>query len=363
MTGGDLAAELTGFANALRAAGLKADLARLGLAARALLQLGPRGRAGIYWATRLAFCSRRDDLPVFDAVFGAWFGEPVPLVAVQVPGEGAAPPPAGGAPVPGTATAADEPTPVGTAGWAERDLTELAPAERAEANAWIAALRPRPGTRRAVRQVPGGRHRVDLGRTARAMLRTCGEPARLRYRRRTRRPRRLVLLIDVSLSVAAYADPLLRFAHAAVRTGPATTEVFTVGTGLVPITAALRTPDPEAALGGVLALRPRGGGTRLGAGLADLLRPGDRRRAVRSAVVVIASDGWDHGGQPAVLIRRVARLSRLAYRLVWVNPLAGRHGHVDAAPVLRHGRRDIHEVVPGHSYAALRSLAELVSRR
>ena len=77
-----------------------------------------------------------------------------------------------------------------------------------------------------------GRDRIDVSRTVRSMLRDDGEPATLARFRPRIKPRRLVLLLDVSGSMSPYADVLLRFAHAAVRVGPTTTEVFTISTRL-----------------------------------------------------------------------------------------------------------------------------------
>ena len=112
----------------------------------------------------------------------------------------------------------------------------------------IALLAPAASPRRTRRYRPAVDGRVDPGRSLTALLRFIGEPARLAYRRRRLRPRRLVLLVDVSGSMAAYADALLRFAHAAVRCRPSATEAFTFGTRLTRVTRALRHRDPDVAL-------------------------------------------------------------------------------------------------------------------
>jgi len=112
----------------------------------------------------------------------------------------------------------------------------------------IALLAPRIAPRRSGRSTRARRGRVDVRRTVRQMLREGGEPGSLRYGRRSERPRRLVLLLDVSGSMAPYADTMLRFAHAAVRVRPASTEVFTISTRLTRITRQLRLRDPERAL-------------------------------------------------------------------------------------------------------------------
>ena len=130
-----------------------------------------------------------------------------------------------------------------------RDVATLTEAERDEINQLIALLAPRIGSRRTRRTRPHGRDAIDISRTVRAMLRDGGEPATLARLRPRVKPRRLVLLLDVSGSMSPYADVLLRFAHAAVRVAPATTEVFTMSTRAHPHhpTAAAARPAAGAA--------------------------------------------------------------------------------------------------------------------
>ena len=168
------------------------------------------------------------------------------------------------------------------------------------------------------------------------MLRHGGEPTRLDRRRRRPKPRRLVLLIDVSGSMAPYADALLCFGHAATRRAPSRTEVFTIGTRLTRVTRALRHRDPDAALRAAGQTIPDWhGGTRLAESLKAFLDRWGQRGIARGAVVVICSDGWERG-DPEPLAEQVRRLSRLAYRLVWVNPHRGKDGYRAAGR--RHGR-------------------------
>jgi uncharacterized protein with von Willebrand factor type A (vWA) domain len=372
MTGSDLISGLVGFVRALRSAGVVVDTARIAVAAGALTEFSPLGREEIYWGTRLTLCSRATDLPLFDAVFAAWFGSSAaaadmatkagPLVTVDplaaesgadvIGADGS------GADASGISGAAA----AGTERLTDRDVRTLTAAERAEINTLIALLAPSGRTRRSMRRVAGGRARVDVGRTVRAMVRNGGEPARLHYRRRIEKPRRLVLLIDVSKSMNLYSDALVRFAHAAVHAGPTTTEVFTLGTRCTRITSALRARDPELAISAVAQLESGwGGGTLLGPTLRDFLRLWGGRTAVRSAIVVIASDGCEFG-DPLALSRQVARLSRLAHELIWVNPQQGRPGFHPKAPGLVESLPFVDERMAGHSFEALRELAELIAR-
>jgi uncharacterized protein with von Willebrand factor type A (vWA) domain len=159
-----------------------------------------------------------------------------------------------------------------------------------------------------------------------------------------------------------YADALLRFAHAAVRRRPTLTEVFTIGTRLTRVTRALRHRDPDAALRSAGAAIPDWhGGTRL----ADTLRAfGDRwgrRGTARGAVLVIFSDGWERG-DPAALATQVEQLSRLAYRLVWVNPHRGKAGYAPLVGGMAAALPYLDHFVAGHSLAALEELVGVIAR-
>ena len=167
-----------------------------------------------------------------------------------------------------------------------------------------------------------------------------GELLELRHRDRRERPRRIVLILDVSGSMEPYARALLRFAHATLL-GRGRVEVFAVGTRLTRLTRSLASRDPDAALAAAAAEVPDwSGGTRLGAALGAFIEQWGQRGAARGATVVVLSDGWDRG-EPEVLAEQMARLRRLAHRIVWVNPLratpglrAAGEGHGCGAAVL-----------------------------
>jgi uncharacterized protein with von Willebrand factor type A (vWA) domain len=195
------------------------------------------------------------------------------------------------------------------------------------------------------------------------MLAGLGEPARLRRRSRGRRPRTLVLILDVSGSMAPYAEALMRLAHAAVRARPEHTEVFTIGTRLTRITWSLRMRDPEAALSTAGAQVPDWrGGTRLGEALLAYLREWGHRGMARGAVVVICSDGWECG-DPADLGAAMAWLGRLADRIVWVTPHAGRAGFAPTAAGLAAALPHVERLVAGHSVDALTELVTVLKGR
>ena len=201
---------------------------------------------------------------------------------------------------------------------------------------------------------------LDPRRTVRAMLRRGGEPVRLEHRRRRVRPRRLVLVIDVSGSMQPYADPYLRFAHAAARRR-AGTEVFTIGTRLTRVTREIRDRDPSVALSAVAAAVPDwSGGTRLGELMQAFLDRWGQRGVARGAVVIVASDGWERG-EADLLGRQMERLHRLAHRVVWVNPHRGQPGYAPMTAGMVAALPHVDDFVDGHSLAALERLAVVIS--
>lgn len=360
---------MTGFARALRGNGVAADATRLAAAIEALTHIDSIDAEQVYWAGRVTLCGEPDDLPRYDAVFDAWFrGRLPPLPGPRAPARPGEvlqlrPLAGGGADEPPTEEV-DESLRTAASGaevLRHRDVTGLTEAERDEINRLIAVLAPRVGLRRTRRRRPGGRAAVDVPRTIRAMLRAGGEPALLVRQRPRVKPRRLVLLLDVSGSMSPYADVLLRFAHAAVRVAPASTEAFTVGTRLTRITRQLRVRDPERALAAAGAAIPDwSGGTRLGESLQAFLDRWGQRGTARRAVVVVASDGWERG-DAALLGEQMARLARLAHSVVWVNPHRGKDGFAPVTAGMSAALPHIDELLAGHTLDALHTLADVIA--
>jgi len=359
---------MTGFARALRAEGVAADGTRLATAVEALRFVDPLDAEQVYWAGRLSLCGEPDDLPRYDAVFDAWFRGRLPArPAARAPapaGQVLELRPLGSADADAESEEASEQLPT-AASDAEllrhRDVRGLSDDERAEINELITLLAPRVGSRPTRRRRPAGRDRIDVSRTVRAMLRDGGEPAALARFRRRRKPRRLVLLLDVSGSMSPYADILLRFGHAAVRVAPAGTEVFTVSTRLTRITRQLRARDAELALAAAgTAIPDWSGGTRLGEGLQAFLDLWGQRGTARRAVVLIASDGWERG-DAALLGDQMARLARLAHRVIWVNPHRGKDGFAPVTSGMVAALPYIDDLLAGHTLDALHTLADVIA--
>ena len=171
-----------------------------------------------------------------------------------------------------------------------------------------------------------------------------------------------MLLVDVSGSMEPYADSLLRLAHVWCRSsGPV--EVFTLGTRLTHVTAALRQPDPDRALVAAgRAIPDWSGGTRLADGLKAFLDRWGRRGMARGAVVVVISDGWERT-DPDALAEQMRRVAGLAHRVVWANPRKAAPGFAPLAGGMAAALPHVDDFVEGHSLAALEHLAAVVLGR
>ena len=353
----------------LRARGVRVGVGELLGAVRSIAAVDCASRDDVRLALRTVLCSQRADLPRFDAAFLAVFGDGRPAPAddplADLGSIERAALPSVGVPDPaGTAAAGDaEPVPAAYSDIEllhEKDFARYTPAEMALARELIARLARRHPTRLSRRTRPSGRRgRVpDLRHTVHASLRTAGEPVNRRWRAPTRRPRQLVLVCDVSGSMAPYARMLLQYLHACVA-ARRRVEAFAFGTRLTRITHELTGRDHDRALErAAAAVTDFSGGTRIGAAIAELNRTHGRRLG-RGSVVVVLSDGWDRG-DPALLDTEMARLRRAAYRLVWLNPLAA---HPDYEPLARGMQAAVphtDRLLAGNSLASLEQLAAIL---
>ncbi len=244
----------------------------------------------------------------------------------------------------------------------DKDFAAYTEDELAEAQAWMSQLRVAAAMRRSRRMEVSRRPRgrPDVRRTVQEALRAGGEPVRRRHLVAGERPRRLVLLVDISGSMEPYARALLRFIHAAV-VGARKVEAFTLGTRLTRITRELSARDPDQALRAASAkVKDWSGGTRLGEGLRAFNDRWGVRGLARGATVVVLSDGWDRG-DPAVLAEQMARLARVAHRVVWVNPLKVTPGYAPLARGMAAALPYVDDFVEGHSLAALERLATVIA--
>jgi uncharacterized protein with von Willebrand factor type A (vWA) domain len=356
-----------GFARTLRHAGVPATPDRVQAMLLALSHLDVLDPADTYWAGRLTLCGDPADLERYDAAFAAYFsGRELPVARRPAPSVRLrAAPLTVEVPADEGGEASDAPHLLARASRQEvlrqRDVTKLSAAERDEVRRLLALLAPRVGRRRTRRYGPAQAGSVDLERTVRRMLHQGGEPSRLARRERRRKPRKLVLLVDVSGSMEPYSDALLRFAHAAVRAAPYRVEVFTLGTRLTRITRELRQRDPDRALGSASGAIPDwSGGTRLGDSMKAFLDLWGQRGVARGAIAVLFSDGWERG-DPSLLGEQMTRLARLAHTVVWVNPHKGKDGYLPVTGGMVAALPHIDHLVAGHSVAALERLVGVIA--
>ncbi len=358
---------LLGFARALRAAGVPVTPDRSHGFVEATALVGLDDRRATYWAGRATLCAGPDDLTRYDQVFEAWFDPDSDLPRRRDPG----PPTPPVARFPELDASAEGETgdddevirAVATTSdvLRHRDVATLDAAERQRLTGMFATLQPTAPLRRTSRQARWHRGRLDTQRTLRDTLRRMGEPGDLAWRRPRVRPRRVVLLVDVSGSMSAYADSLLRLSHRFVTTQPRV-EVFTLGTRLTHITRALRHRDPDRALIAAGEVVPDwSGGTRLGETLRIFLDRWGQRGLARGAVVVVFSDGWERG-DASLLGEQMARLHRLAHRVVWVNPHRGKVGYEPVQQGIAAALPSVDDFLAGHSLATFADLVEVVAR-
>lgn len=342
--------------------------------AEALGAVGLDKPASVYWAGRATLVHHAEDVAEYDRAFAAFWGarpadqppvaapEPQPItLATDDPDA------AGDA---GDAAPEDQPEEVLAMRWSavealrHKDFASYSDDELTEARRMMAELRFVGARRRSRRRRPAQAHRrrgtIDAGRTVRRALATGGEPVHLVRTVPADRPRRLVLLVDISGSMEPYARALLRFVQAAVA-GRARVEAFALGTRLTRLTRELSSHDPDAALAGATAaVTDWSGGTRLGDTLREFNDRWGVRGLARGATVVVLSDGWDRG-DPELLGAQVARLHRVVHRLVWVNPLKATPGFEPLAAGMAAALPNVDEFVAGHSLDSLEQLLALVA--
>lgn len=365
MTGSETALRsLVGFAWLLRGTGIAAGSERVQAMVRAVSELDPPSMADVYWAGRICLCSSQEDLPIYDRAFALWFGgELLPFQRVvdlaetvdDVTGPGE---------VVETQQAHDDRSSTASASDREalrtKDIALMDDMERAQLRAMLAMLTLPPPQRSHRRRRRATSGRVDSGRTVRAMLRRGGELGRVHYHHAGTRPRRVVLLLDVSGSMSAYSDVMLRYAYVCARCRPRT-EVFTLGTRLTRITRYLTAPGPDAAMATVAsAIADWNGGTRLGVSIKDFLDCYGQGGMARGAIVVVASDGWE-SGDAALLGDQMRRLRRLVSRIVWVHPHRARPGFEPLTAGIAAALPSVDDFIAGHSLAALTELSRLLS--
>ena len=372
----------------LRDRGLPVGTGRILTFVQGVSALGLADRDSLYWTGRSTMVASRADIETFDGVFDTWFrslrteAEPELSLEFNLPpdpedfefGDEPAPDSA-----PGVQTAAswqhagedDEPAEGDEAALRlvasaveilrSKSFAYLSEEERQRVAKMIRQLTVQAPIERTRRMRSANKgSSLDVRRTLRRSLRTQGEPFDRAWRARRTRTRPLVLILDVSGSMAPYSRALLQFGYAAMAAGRRV-EVFCFGTRLTRVTRVLRTKDPDRAMheiGKIVA--DWEGGTRIGESLKTLLDGWSQRAALRGAVVVLCSDGLERG-DPELLRTQMARLRRLAYRVVWANPLKGSPRYEPLARGMAAALPSVDVFLSGHNLESLEALAQALS--
>jgi uncharacterized protein len=397
MANDDLAVVAAGFGTALRRAGLPVGPGRSERFAAAVTLVRPGTRSELLHCALATLVSSKDHADTLRAVFAEVFG-PAPEVPGPVPAP--AEPDAAVGPEPesmehaasmarqhaSTVAAIREATQTDSAGGTEQsdrevdspylgspaerlagtDFAELSEPELAELAALMRQITLAVPARRSRRHRPGpGGHHTDVRSTLRQARRTGGHAFRLIGRVPASRPRRLVVLCDISGSMEPYARAMIQLLYCAAG-GPGA-EVFSFATRLTRLTTALSRSTPAAALRQAGQAAPDWlGGTRLGATLKEFNDRYGRRGMARGAVVLIISDGWDTG-DPAIVRREMQRLSLVAHKIIWVNPRTKSTAYEPLAGGMAAAWPYCDAVVSAHTMDALQdltaALADPVRRR
>ena len=374
--GEELFASLIRFGQHLRTHGFAVGPGRILAFCKAAAELDPTDPVDLYWAGRLTLVDDHRRYAEYDRAFAEWFSR-----SEQHPSERAGEFVFGGwdddaSPL-GTQTVATtqevavlDPSDDGASSsgptasddevlrekrfdhWTEEDLHRL--------NRMVAGIVLNLPKRVVRRTRPGMRGRIDLRRTVRRSLRSDGEPFHRAFRRRRIKPRRMVLILDISGSMAGFSRPLLHFAYATHRAAHEV-EVFCFGTRLTRITPQLRWRDPNRSISEAASrVMDWESGTRIGESLNEYVRRYGPDSRNRGSVVLICSDGLERG-DPDVLGKAMARLSRQAQRVIWVNPLMGDPRFRPLTRGLIASLPHIDSMVAGHNLAALDRMAGLLA--
>ena len=390
LRGIDRAGFATTLALRLRAAGVPVDVTGIETFTRAIQVCVPDSRHRLYWVARIALVRRLSELAVFDAVFASVFDDvvlgldPVARRQPRTSGPGDDDVPAG---LPaGAALESDAdglpwltlPTVVDTASGADADVTvplrlpsdladvadtpfqELDADRLALLSGWLeSALKTWPSRRSRHLAYHRAGPRIAMRATLARARRTGWEPVELVRSRATRKPRRVVMLCDVSQSMQAQSTAYLHLMRAAALTTDA--EVFAFATSLTRLTAVLAHRSPAVAIEQATAtVTDRFAGTRIATNVGALIasRHGG---ALRGAIVIIASDGWD-SDDPSKLGAAMSRLHRRAHFVIWLNPRAAAPGFAPLAGAMAAALPYCDELLPADTIRALADVVAAIGR-
>ncbi|MFC5499923.1 VWA domain-containing protein [Caenimonas terrae] len=355
-------ARLAGFAGFLHANGFALGGGDAAQVLRTAQRVGVLDAQVLRWSLKALLCGRGDEWRRFDELFDAWFLPPNRWQAAQ---SRAAP---RGSVTGGSAQGQggeqqqavdDEPLrPRNAASRLEllartdfRALTEREHALDVEALMRRFARQLKHIRLRREARARLGR-RLDLQATIRRSVASGGTPFRLAWKEHRRVRPRLVLLLDVSRSMAQYSFFYLRLARA-LSGELADVHSFIFHTRVTGVSEALRDPDPWRAQERLhLIAQGWGGGTRIGDSIAQFNREHAARIVHSRTAVIVMSDGYDTG-EPGVLSDALAQLRRRARRIVWLNPLLDRPGYAPVSQGMQAALPHLDLLAPGADLASI----------
>ena len=363
------------FGRLLRRLGLDVHVGRMLDAISVIDDVGVARKADFRFALRTLLVHRRDDLPLFDEAFEVFWRQRkdrTSTMDLRSMGEQrrfrqpeVGPPPPGRS---SNGSGGEEPddgfdrvdltrTYSAREVLRTKDFSDYTPDEAAQARIMMASLAWDLGRRRTRRRRPGKGPDLDLRRSMRRNTHLGGELVLLQTRRRTEKPRRLVLVCDVSGSMERYTRMLLHFTHSLYGGLENRIEAFLFATRLTRVTKHLGQRDIDRAVTEVAKSVPDwSGGTRIGHVLKTFNFDWARRTLGWGSVVLIVSDGWDRG-DPEILGREMDRLQRSCSRLIWLNPLAGSDEYEPTTRGMQAAAPYIDDLLPVNNLASLEDLA------
>ena len=171
---------------------------------------------------------------------------------------------------------------------------------------------------------------IDLRRALRQAVSTGGLPLKLPKKQKVMPPINVISFVDVSGSMDAYSLFFVRFIQA-ISGSFQQAESFLIHTRLVHISDVFKSGKADV-VADKLFLMSQGwsGGTRLGLALSAFNEGYARKYLNSKSVILLMTDGFDTD-EPELLEMSLKRLKGVGYKLVWLNPFAGKEGYAPRA--------------------------------
>ena len=336
---GKLADNVLLFARLLRAAGLQLGTGKIIHAIEAVNLVGVESQRNLHTALLSQFVTRHEQTPLFDQAFSLFWRNPRLMEKLM------------GAMLPTVRTEKDQEQILRRLGEAlyksgelqtdpqeqevelqanlsfsdreilqSKDFEQMSEVELQIARNMLQKLKlPVPDVRSRRFQASKQKARIDMRKTLQQSLRNSATIP-LQFKRNRVRPPAIVVLCDISGSMAQYSRMFLHFMHA-ISNHRDRVHSFVFGTRLTNISRYLRNKDVDIALEATSrAVVDWSGGTRIGLCLEQFNRLWSRRVLSQGAVVILLTDGLDRG-EGDELQKQMDRLSKSCRQFIWLNPL------------------------------------------